>query len=155
MTHDEIKQKLYSLYDGPGIEKERELAENHLLSCTECRKEVGEWRKITSTLFAPPALSEADEDLFVSRTMAHVRAAAKTLPFWSREPFGWLVPLFACAIVAAWVLLFTLPRTPGLQANTSTEMLFQASDPQTAPSMGGVVPVSYSTEDRVVSFIKE
>jgi len=156
MKHDEIKQKLFALIDGPLSEQERALVEEHIPSCHECAKALEEWQKISGVLFSLPAFSEAAEDQFVSKVMARLSPASdlesQAAP--SRwNTLQWLVPLAGSAVAAAWVFFAVLPGTPGLSSTASAENFFSDNDSSYSTSQSGIVPAS-ATEDMVVALIK-
>ncbi len=154
MKHEDIKQKLYALYDGPLTEKERVLVEEHLPSCPECLGAVEDSRKIAGTLFSSPSFSEASEDLFVSKVLARIESGENTQAAPSRwNALQWLGPLAGSAVAAAWVFFFVLPGTPGLSSPNSEENYFSESDASLSSSELVVLPAS-ATEDLVVALIK-
>jgi anti-sigma factor RsiW len=156
MKHDEIKQKLFALIDGPLSEQERALVEEHIPSCRECAKALEEWQKISGVLFSLPAFSEAAEDQFVSKVMARLSPAfgLQTPAAPSRwNILQWLVPLAGSAVAAAWVFFSVLPGTPGLSSTASAENYFSDNDSSYSASQSGIVPAS-ATEDMVVALIK-
>lgn len=156
MKHDEIKQKLFALVDGPLTETDRALVEGHIPSCAECRQAIEEWQKISGVLFTFPALSEAAEDRFVSKVMARLPAGqGRSVPAASSRwtTLQWLVPLAGSALAAAWVFFFVLPGTPGLSSTTGIESYFSDNDSSYAAAQSGIIPAS-ATDDMVVALIK-
>jgi len=146
MKHDEIKQKLFALYDGPLSEAERTLVEEHLPSCAECRRAVEECRKISEVLFALPALSEASEDQFVARVMARLSPASdlKIPAAPSRwNTLQWLLPLAGSAVAAAWVFFFVLSDSADLNPSANVETAF-SSTAAPASEGNGIMLASYS-----------
>jgi anti-sigma factor RsiW len=153
MKHEELKQKLFSLYDGPLTEKERALVEGHLGGCQECREAIDTWKSAASALFPKPAFSEVEEDRFTAAVMARVgkiEAARERSFSYSAK---WLVPLLGTAALAIWVFsAFT--QSPYVHSN-ATVGNFLAGDspevmvstwtnvPESAPSFG-TMRVSYS-----------
>src|SRR5258708_3327636 len=109
MNHDKIREMLFDLYDRPLTERDRQLVEGHLPDCAECRQAFEQWRKISRTLFALPAPSEAQEDLFVSKVMARVATAAQpvTVLSWGNT-LRWMVPLLGSSIAAVWFFVAAL-----------------------------------------------
>jgi len=156
MKHEEIKQKLFALLDGPLSEQERTLVEKHLPSCPECQSATEEWKKISGVLFTQPAFSEAAEDQFVSKVMARLSTASglQTPAASSRwNTLQWLIPLAGSAVAAAWVFFFVLPGTPGLSSTASVENYFSDNETSFSSSPVGIVPAS-ATDDMVVALIK-
>ena len=111
MNHDEIREKLFNLYDRPLTQREKRLVESHLPDCPECRQAFEEWQRISHTLFSQPALSEEAEDRFVAKVMKRVQKPAGS-PFWSG--LKWFVPLAGSALSAVWVFFYVLPNNPEL-----------------------------------------
>src|ERR1041385_7350131 len=133
MKHDEIKNKLLALYDGPLTEKERVLVEEHLPTCQECQNAVEASRKIAGVLFASPSYSEASEDLFVSKTMSRIHSEIEAQAAPSRwNILQWLAPLAGSAVAAAWVFFFVLPGTPGLSTASYFENFFTGEETTSA-----------------------
>jgi anti-sigma factor RsiW len=154
MHHDEIREKLFDLYDRPLTEWERQLVEGHLPDCAECRQTFEEWQKISRALFPHPALSESSEDLFVSKVMARVSSYRPKNVILSWEiALRWLVPLLGSTIAAAWVFFSVLPDTPGLSSENSPA-LFSESNPEITSANWSVIPVTSSNEEIVVSYLK-
>ena len=154
MKHEEIKQKLFALYDGPLSEKERVLVEDHLPSCPECQMAVEDSRQIAGVLFSSPSFSEASEDLFVSKVTARINLEKQPQASPSRwNTLQWLLPLGGSAVAAAWVFFSVLPGTPGLSAGTAAENYFADSDASLSSSQLVVIPAS-TTEELVVALIK-
>jgi len=156
MKHDELKQKLFALVDGPLSEKERTLLEEHLPNCAECQGALAEWKKISSVLFSNPSFSEASEDQFVSKVMARLSPVqgleSPAAP--SRwNTLQWFTPLAGAAIAAAWVFFYVLPGTPGLSFSNSIETYFSENDASLSSSQLAVIPAS-ATEEMVVALIK-
>src|SRR6185503_3849258 len=98
MRHQEIKEKILALYEGPLTEKERLLVESHLLDCVECQKTMEGYRILSSRLFTLPTFSEASEDAFVSKVMARVEASAKKSLTWNEIILRWMLPLAGSAM---------------------------------------------------------
>ncbi len=155
MKHDELKEKILGLYDGPVTEKERTWVETHLSSCEDCTRALENYKKISAQLFAVPVFSEADEDIFTAKVMARVREAAitQTLSF-TEIALRWLLPLVGSTVVAAWVFFSLLPNTPGL-ANAMSGPSFFTSD-AAGINVNALTPTtSSSNEEIVVSWMKE
>jgi hypothetical protein len=156
MKHEELKEKLLGLYDGPVTEKERVWAENHLSSCANCRLAVEEYKNLAAILFAAPTYSEAQEDMFTAKVMARI----KTLPASPGQALTdiavrWFIPLLGSTAVAAWVFFSLLPNTPDL-SNAINGTAFFSSDVQEITSNNwSPVPTSKSDEEIVVSWMKE
>jgi len=155
MTHNEIRQKLFALYDGPLAEGERKLVEGHLAGCGECRQAIAEWKRLSPALFTRSTFSEAEEDQFVSKVMARLDQEARDQETYSRKnSMRWLVPVMSSAVTAAWVFFHILPGTPGLSPAESAENFFSGEISPVASSQWSVVPVNAGTEDMVVALIK-
>jgi len=156
MKHDELKEKILGLYDGPVTEKERVWAETHLSSCADCRQNVEEYKNLSGFLFAVPSFSEAEEDIFTAKVIIKI----KTLSTHSAESarniiVRWFIPLLGSTAVAAWVFFSLLPSTPEL-SNALNGSTFLASDSQEiTPAAWSPVPTSKSNEEIVVSWMKE
>jgi len=156
MTHEELKEKILGLYDGPVTEKERVWADNHLLSCADCNHAVEEYKSFAATLFAVPALSEAQEDIFTAKVMARVKtasteAAQSVLDITVR----WFIPLLGSAAMAAWVFFSVLPDTPSLSTAMNGSAFFSSDAHEIVPAAWSPVPASQSHEEIVVSWMKE
>jgi anti-sigma factor RsiW len=126
MNHNEIKQKLFSLYDGPLTEKERVLVEVHLSACPECRRAVGEWENISGILFTQPSFSEAAEDRLVARVMDRIKPAPTHWSPWKSD-LKWFMPLLGSALAAAWVFFLVLPNNPEFLQQPLTMSLLNAA----------------------------
>jgi len=155
MTHDQLKEKILGLYDGPVTEKERAWAENHLSSCSDCRHSVEEYKKFSSALFAVPSYSEADEDIFTAKVMARVKTLSPL-----DQPVGdvlirWLLPLLGSTAIAAWVFFSVLPGTPEISNAINGSTFFSSDAAEITPSSWSPVPTSKSNEEMVVSWMKE
>ncbi len=156
MKHDELKEKLLGLYDGPVSEKERTWVETHLACCEDCSAAMEEYKKTAAHLFAVPTFSEADEDIFTAKVMARVRekVLAPSLSF-SQLAFRWLLPLAGSTVVAAWVLFSVLPSTPELANNINDPSFFT---PQTVSiNDNALTPVALtsSNEEMVVGWMRQ
>jgi hypothetical protein len=156
MKHDELKEKILGLYDGPVTEKERVWADNHLLSCIDCRQSVEEYKKFSSVLFAVPSFSEVEEDIFTAKVLSKI----KTLSPRSSETVinitvRWFIPLLGSAMVASWVFFSLLPSTPEI-SNAMNGSTFLSADSQEITSAAwSPVPTAKSNEEMVVSWMKE
>jgi anti-sigma factor RsiW len=151
--HDEIKQKLFALYDGPLSETERSLVEEHIPSCVECRRAIEEWQKISGVLFTLPAFSEASEDQFVAKVMARLPSgeglsAPAAAAGWNT--WRWLVPLAGSAIAAAWVYFFVLSDSADLNPTTNVETAFSSNSSAAASGENGIMLASYSPSNELV-----
>ncbi len=156
MKHDELKEKILGLYDGPVTEKERVWAETHLSSCSDCFQTVEEYKNLSAFLFAVPSFSEAEEDIFTSKVMAQV----KSLSTQSVESAGniivrWFIPLLGSTAVAAWVFFSLLPSTPELSNALNGSTFLAADSQEITPAAWSPVPTSKSNEEIVVSWMKE
>jgi len=156
MKHDELKEKILGLYDGPVTEKERVWAETHLSSCSDCRQNVEEYKNLSGFLFAVPSFSEAEEDIFTAKVMAKV----KTLSTHSAESarniiVRWFIPLLGSTAVAAWVFFSLLPSTPELSNALNGSAFLAADSQEITPAAWSPVPASKSNEEIVVSWMKE
>lgn len=155
MNHDEIREKLFALYDRPLTERERQLVAGHLPDCAECRQAFEEWQKISRTLFPTPSFSEMSEDLFVSKVMVRVNeAASKNGKFSWEFALRWLTPLIGSTIAAAWVFFSVLPNTPGLSTDPNSMTFLSGSNPDLTSASWSVLPVATSNEEVVVSYLK-
>ena len=155
MKHDELKEKILGLYDGPVTEKERAWVETHLASCADCTAALEEYKKTSALLFAVPTFSEADEDMFTAKVMARIRQTdmMKDLSF-SQIVFRWLLPLASSMAVAAWVLFSVLPNTPELASEMSEPTFFTSET--SGINLNALAPASTpSNEEIVVSWMKE
>jgi anti-sigma factor RsiW len=156
MTHDELKEKILGLYDGPVTEKERVWAENHLASCQNCRQAVEEYKNFAAVLFNAPTYSEAQEDMFTAKVMVRV----KELEASSRQSAAdiairWFIPLLGSTIVAAWVFFSLLPSTPELSNALNGSAFFASDAHEITASAWNPEPTSKSNEEIVVSWMKE
>jgi len=133
MTHNEIKQKLFALYDGPLTEKERVLIEVHLAACKDCRQAVGEWENISGALFTKPAFSEAEEDRVVANVLARIEVPGARWVPWKTD-LKWFLPLMGSAVTAAWVFFFVLPATPDISQPPLTMSLLASAQAPAQPA---------------------
>jgi anti-sigma factor RsiW len=147
MNHSEIQQKLLALYDGPLSEKERPLVEQHLVSCPDCRRVVGQWKRASEVLFSKPSFSEADEDAFVASVMSHVREIPVRPAFSWNVTFRWLIPLAGSALLAAWAFFTVLSDTRSMNQQASAETFFSEEQPDYHTSLGAMAA---SPSDRLV-----
>ncbi len=156
MSHEEIQEKLWALYDGQLAEEEKEPLETHLRDCPECRGLLSEWKNVSGMLFQKPELSGADAELFTQEVMARVRGPVETpVVSWKRAALPWLAPVLASALAAAWVFFFLLPGTPGLTTGPAQED-FLSEEAASPPSpASGIVPVSWTTDDLVQDLVRE
>jgi anti-sigma factor RsiW len=155
MTHNEIREKLFALYDGPLAEQERKLVEGHLAGCAECRQAIGEWKHLSKTLFSRSTFSEVEDDLFVSKVMSRLDQDARRQETFSWDNSRrWMVPVMGSIVTAAWVFFQVLPGIPGLSPAESAENFFAGENSPVASSQWSVVPVSAGTADVVVALIK-
>jgi anti-sigma factor RsiW len=125
MTHDEIKEKIFALYDGPLTEQERTVAENHLGGCPDCRGAVSEYKKTAQLLFTLPVFDEGSEDRMVSAVLQQLPSSSRKVPAspW-KDSLQWLVPLVGSAVAAAWIFFSILPDTPGLNSQPVADSFF-------------------------------
>lgn len=154
MNHDEIKERLFDLYDRPLTERERRLLEAHLPGCDECRRLFEQWQGITRTLFPAPAFSEASEDLFVSKVMARVRSLPQPAVWSWSLALRWLMPLAGSTLAAAWVFFSVLPQTPGISTDAGNLAYFSDNNSEWTTASWSVLPVADSNEEMVVSYLK-
>lgn len=147
MNHDKIRDMLFDLYDRPLTERERLIVEGHLPDCAECRQAFGQWQQISRTLFALPAPSEAQEDLFVSKVMARVTSTQPVTTFSWGYALRWMVPLLGSSIAAVWFFFTALSGTGGLSSSANVETAFSSDSSYTASSGNGIVLASYSPDE--------
>lgn len=144
IKHEEIREKLFALADGPLTEKERTLVEGHLDACAECRQALGEWRTLSGALFPRVSFSEAEEDRFVS--IALERAVAASPRHASIRPVvQWLVPLLGSAVAAAWVLFSVLPAGSRFASSNSVGDFLSGDSAEVMSSNWSLAPESAST----------
>jgi len=133
MNHDEIREKLFDLYDRPLTKRERQMVESHLPDCDECRRAFEDWQTISHTLFTQPALSEAQEDRFVAKVMGRIQKAPSTpLSWFSRVK--WFMPLAGSAVAAFWVFAVALPNNPEFLQQPLTMSLLDSAQAEAAPA---------------------
>jgi anti-sigma factor RsiW len=153
MKHDELKEKILGLYDGPVTEKERTWVETHLTSCQDCSQALEEYKKTSALLFAVPIFSEADEDIFTAKVMARVReAAVKQTISLTEMVLRWFLPLAGSTLVAAWVLFSVLPSTPELASMNDPS--FFTAEPRINVNSLAPSTSSQSNEEIVVSWMR-
>jgi hypothetical protein len=156
MRHEKLKEKILGLYDGPVTEKERVWAETHLSSCADCFQAVKEYKNFAATLFAVPALSEAQEDIFTAKVMIRVKAASiKTASSVLDITVRWFIPLLGSTAVAAWVFFSLLPSNPELSNAMNGSAYFSSDAHELSANAWTPVPTSKSNEEIVVSWMKE
>ena len=150
MNHDEIREKLFDLYDRPLTERERWMVEGHLPDCPECRHAFEQWQRISRTLFSMPAPSEAQEDLFVSRVMTRIAALPVPAPILSwNNALRWMVPLLGSSIAAVWFFVAALSGSGALSNSASVEAAFSQDSSYTASPDNGIMLASYSPDEIV------
>jgi hypothetical protein len=155
MRHDELKEKILGLYDGPVTEKERVWVETHLSSCVDCSRALSEYQKFSAHLFATPTYSEAEEDMFTEKVMMRVRASALAKkPLTAETVLRWFLPLVGSTVVAAWVFFSVLPNTPEFSADNNGPSYFTS---EASLNVNALAPVSSkpSNEEMVVSWMRE
>lgn len=156
MKHDELKEKILGLYDGPVTEKERIWAETHLFSCSDCRQNVEEYKNLSSFLFAIPSFSEAEEDIFTAKVMSKIQSLSVHPAESARDVIiRWFIPLLGSTAVAAWVFFSVLPSTPELSSALNSSTFFSTDSQEITPAAWSPVPASKSNEEIVVSWMKE
>jgi hypothetical protein len=156
MKHEELKEKILGLYDGPVTEKERVWADNHLVFCSDCQQAVEEYKKISSVLFAVPSFSEAEEDIFTAKVMAKIQSLSVRSTESTRDVFvRWFIPLLGSTAIAAWVFFSVLPSTPEISNALSGSTFLSADSQEITPASWSPVPASKSNEEIVVSWMKE
>src|SRR5579859_7854206 len=99
MNHDQIRERLFDLYDRPLTQRERRMVEVHLPDCPECRQTFENWQQISHTLFSQPALSEAQEDRFVANVMARIQKTSPQPVSWFSR-LKWFMPLVGSSLAA-------------------------------------------------------
>jgi anti-sigma factor RsiW len=149
MNHDKIREMLFDLYDRPLTERERQMVEGHLPDCPECRQSFEEWQKISRTLFALPAPSEAQEDLFVSKVMTRIAASQPAAIFSWNDALRWMVPLLGSSIAAVWFFMTALSGSGDLPSSSNVETAFSQDVPYSS-SGNGIVLASYTSTDEIV-----
>ena len=156
MTHEEIRMRLWALYDGQVPTEERPGLETHLRDCGECRLMFSEWEGVSGSFFQRPDLSDPSGELFAQKVMSQVRALPQNRGSFSWRSFlPWAAPILGSAALALWVLFFLLPQTQGLSRATNEENFFMEDNPSSASTDWAVLPVSSSEEEFVQAFIKE
>ncbi len=156
MKHDELKEKILGLYDGPVTEKERVWADNHLLACSDCRQAVEEYKKFSAVLFDVPSFSEAEEDIFTAKVMSKVQAlSGRSSESVLDITVRWFIPRLGSGMVAAWVFFSVLPSTPELSNALNGSTLFSTDSQEITPATWSPVPTANSNEEIVVSWMKE
>jgi len=156
MTHEELKEKVLGLYDGPVTEKERVWAKTHLSSCADCNKAVEEYKNFAATLFTIPAFSEADEDIFTAKVMSKIRTiSANATQSVLDITVRWFIPLLGSTAVATWVFFSLLPSTPELSNAMNGSAYFSSDAHEISANAWTPVPTSKSNEEIVVSWMKE
>ncbi len=144
MKHEEIREKLFALADGPLTEKERTLVEGHLDSCPECRQALREWRLLSNALFLRVSFSEAEEDRFVSTALERaVSASPRHASSW--PVVQWLLPLVGSAVAAAWVLFSMVPAGSGFASGNSVGDFLSGDSAEVMSSNWSLTPESAST----------
>ena len=133
MNHDEIREKLFDLYDRPLTKRERQMVELHLPDCEECRQAFESWQQISHTLFTQPALSEAQEDRFVSKVMDRIQKKPAGPMAWLSR-LKWFTPLVGSSLAALWVFVVALPNNPELLQPPLTLSLLNSAQVEAAPA---------------------
>jgi anti-sigma factor RsiW len=138
MTHEKMKEKLCAYYDRELLADEEQLLRRHLETCSECRDEVDEWRRMDQLLVFP---AQADTEEFVAKIMARLpRPKANTANKWIVD-WGWQILALAGAAASLLVLIGRQPREtpPSLDAvlvgesydQTGVQLFLQKEAPKT------------------------
>jgi anti-sigma factor RsiW len=121
MNHEQIKEKIFSLYDGEAPAEDREALEAHLQGCSDCRAELARWGQIRSGILLP--LKVEYSEAFVHQVMRKVRSYESIR--WP-QMVRWLVPALALSVSGfAGVMVYNL------QPSLSTESLLMSGPEQT------------------------
>lgn len=156
MKHDELKEKILGLYDGPVNEKERIWVDIHLNSCEDCSAALEEYKKAAAQLFAVPTFSEADEDIFTAKVMARVREKGRTqTASFSHIVLRWLLPLAGSTLMAAWVFFSVLPSTPEVANELNGPSFFTSQNVGINDNALTPVALNSSNEEMVVSWMRQ
>lgn len=159
MDHEEIRERLFELYDGELRPEERALLEAHLKACPDCCRAHESWGRIAGALFAAPEppISEA----FVGKVMARLDAGAASAglaagPGLGRGPLAWLgsyrpwsAPAYGLGLAAA-LLAISLARRAepvlpedlllaGAREDAAVEWLLRAAGPGPEEWLGSVL----------------
>ncbi len=113
MRHEELRERLYDLYDRELPVPELRELEAHLGACAECRASLEEWRRIAGALFAAPA--PAPSEALVQRIMRGLPGHEESAPTpaWTLR---WLAPAFSLALAGLAILAW--PDGNGVSAET-------------------------------------
>jgi len=153
MTHEEIREQLWTLYDGQLTREEKAPLEAHLRDCDGCRLMLSEWESASKALFPTPEWPSADGEIFVQKVMARVQALPELQAVSGWKGFlPWTAPVLGSAALAAWVFFFVLPGTPGLTPGTTLEEFFP-SDPAALASPALAEPAAASSAEEFVQVL--
>jgi anti-sigma factor RsiW len=143
MKHEEMKERMLALFEGPLNEKERALVEEHLSNCLECRKTVEDYQRVAGRLFALPTYSEAQEDTFVAQVMTRVQAIGPVPVFTWKNTLRWTLPLVGSSMAALWLFFSALSSTGRLSTSTNVETAFSQDVSYASSSGNGIMLASY------------
>ena len=79
MNHDQMKEKIYQYHDKELSPADCSMVEDHLKECSQCRNELSDWKKLSSTFFAPSPTAKYSEK-FVAGVMAQIPRVTESLP---------------------------------------------------------------------------
>ncbi len=137
MNHDEIKEKLFALYDNEVTPQERVVITAHLKECGECRALLTSWESTAKTLFQSPTLSSRFEEKMQERLqkspVVYGRSekeieSVETDDIRSPGLFRWLVPALALASIGFLFVLLRPVQDTKTSAYTSFLMGTSQSD---------------------------
>jgi|SRR5579859_3578696 len=156
MSHDQLREKLWALYDGELSIPERRELEHHLEDCEECLQALSQWQKTSAALFPKAEPFKLSGEVFTQRVMAQVRPLPhpNKLSFW-RSFLPWLSPVMGSAAVAGWVLFFVLPATPGLSLGPNASSFFSEDTPEATSVSWTSLPATSKGEEWVTRLVKE
>ena len=156
MSHDQLREKLWALYDGELSIPERRELEHHLEDCEECLLTLSQWQRTSAALFPKAESPKLSGELFTQKVMAQVRSLPqpKKLSWW-RGFLPWMTSLLGSAAIAGWVLFYVMPATPGLSWGSNASSFFSEDTPETTSASWTSLPATSKGEEWVARLVKE
>jgi len=113
MNHNQLKELVYSLFDGELDPANQQEAKKHWESCEECRDEVKDWEKISHLLFQETTLQE--NPYFAQKVMRALEDENPPSP--ARSLWDWLIPSLGFGVAAVLLFLSFFPTSEIISAD--------------------------------------
>jgi len=125
MSHDELRDSLWDLFDDALPSDRRKELSDHLEACAECRDSLSRVSRARALFFrAPPAVTRAESERFVLKLALRLPEPAGAL-WWRWLNAPWMVPTLGLGLAAA--CLSVLLSSPD-SAPADTLMLLGSQD---------------------------